>query len=208
MPSKDHSKLGRGMPSPAARAVPGAATVAPAAAASAARPKIIPLRIRLSPSAWRGPGHSAAAASEDRLADRSRQRLGRLEDAEQRQHDQEVEEVVGRRHLSDQQPEALRRLGAGKAQQHHVDQQKHEEEAEDRPEAPAAHRRTVEPGQHEEQRDGPEHGDHAAQLGLDDDHAGKGDADVEGDGAQDRIDGRKYHSGTICAGVDSGLAGM
>ena len=47
-----------------------------------------------------------------------------------------------------------------------------------------------------------EHGDDTAKLGVD-------RADVEGDGAQNRVEtAGKYHSGTMCDGVLRGSAGM
>jgi hypothetical protein len=80
------------------------------------------------------------------------------------------------------------------AQQEAGDDQNPEELPVERTIVGAAHLEVSSQGSDEQHGDGAEHGENTAQL--------------VGNRAQDRVDGRKYHSGTMCAGVTSGLAGM
>ena len=116
-------------------------------------------------------------------ADRRRQRPRPLQEAQQRHDDQEVGEVVGRRQLADDDEVAFRRIGADVAQHEAVDDEDPEELLVDRPEARAAHRRAVEPGQEQQDDDRAEHGEDADQLRRD-----QPPEQVEGDRPQDRVE--------------------
>src|SRR5664279_6262046 len=90
---------------------------------------------------------SSRLGAQNRFRNRIRQRLGLLEDAEQRQDDQEKGEVVEREDARQDHVDALRRLGTEPAERDTGDHEQPEERAKQRPVAPGPYSRGVEPGQ-------------------------------------------------------------
>ena len=95
--------------------------------------------------------------------DRGRGR-GRLHHSDDRHHDQEMNEVVGREDAGPQHVGALRRLGAEVPQRDHADDEQPEEPLVHRAILGRAHARGVEPGREAQENDRGEHGDYAQQL--------------------------------------------
>jgi len=88
-----------------------------------------------------------------------------FQDADQRNDDEEVGEIIGRRRLSDGDHHPSRRLRAHVPQDQGVDYEYPEELLVNGPEPGRAHLGPVEPWQDQQNQNGAEHGDHADQLG-------------------------------------------
>ena len=98
------------------------------------------------------------------LRDRVRQRLRRLDQAEQREDDQEVDEVVGGEDARRDHVAAFGRLRAEPAEPEAHQHEHPEELLVERPVGRRLHPRGVEPRQEGEHQDRAEHRDHAREL--------------------------------------------
>src|SRR3954471_25095258 len=127
-----------------------------------------------------GVGRTRCAGSEYGGADAERQWPRRFDLADQRHQDQEMDEIIRRRDLADRDDWALRQLAADIAEYDRINHQDPGDDAVDRPEPGAAHRRGVEPGDEKEDQHRAEHQHDADQFAGDAEH-------VEGDRPQDRV---------------------
>src|SRR5262249_9135401 len=103
-------------------------------------------------------------AAEHRLADRARQRGWRLDDAHDRQHEQQMDKIIGSEDAGPEHVGPLRWLGAQITERDHGEHEQPEEPPVERPVFGGANPRGVEPRNEAEQDDRGEHGDHAQQL--------------------------------------------
>src|ERR1044071_6194463 len=115
----------------------------------------------------RGVGRTRRARSEYGGPDAEWQWTRRLDLADQRHQDQEMDEIVRGGDLADRDYRALRQLAANIAEHDSVDHQKPGNDAVDRPKPGAAHRRGVEPGADEKDQHRAEHQHNANQFAGD-----------------------------------------
>src|SRR5690606_11390409 len=125
-----------------------------------------------------------AALLQNRLGDRVRQTLGRFDQADDRHDDDEEGKVVERTQLRHEDVGTFRRARTEPAEEDGVDHEQPEEQLEPRTIDSRTNLRRIEPRHDEEDGDRAEHGQNAAKLRID-------RADVEGDGAQHRVEGQE-----------------
>src|SRR6266481_4807083 len=102
--------------------------------------------------------------SQNRLADAGRQRQRPFEPADEGQHHQEMQEIIGGTESAQDQPSSVGRLAASENEKKAVSHQYPEEDFEDRPEAGRADRARIEPWHYEQYQNRRGHGGYAKQL--------------------------------------------